>query len=145
MVDETRYDKIIQQSLKDELRFINAQIPGKQKSLKELLDEELPAIICSDGSRQLIKKKELDLLSKILPSEYWNTLMLPVIIEINPNEEGISVLNKGESESLVLSSILGMPLNIRNKRIILHKAQLAAIRKQLKTTTQYLFSPGNLT
>ena len=42
MVDDSRYDKLLQESLKNELRFLNAPLPGKQKTLAALLEEETP-------------------------------------------------------------------------------------------------------
>lgn len=141
MVNESKYDKLIQHSIKEELRFLNAQLPGKQKSLQQLLSEETPSLICTDGSLQLIKRKELEYLSSILPTENWQNLFLPVIIEINPGEDEISIVCRGDIESFVVSKILGMPVMMRDDRIIIYKNQLAAIRKVLKTTTQYMFSP----
>ncbi len=141
MLDESRYDRLIQHSMKEELRFLNAQLPGKQKSLRQLLSEETPSIICADGSLQLIKRKELDYLSTILPASNWQDLFLPVIIEINPGEDEIFIVCRSEHELFVISALLGMPVTMRGDRIILYKNQLAAIRKILKTTTQYMFSP----
>ena len=141
MIDDNRYETIIQQSLKTELRFLNAQLPVKQKSLHELLDEEIPSVSCTDGSRQLMKRKELKRIADILPQEQWKDLRLPIILEISSGEDIVSVVYRNESEANVLSSILAMPLSIRNGRIFLHKVQLAVIRKHLKTTTQYMFSP----
>jgi len=141
MVDDSRYDKLLQESVKEELRVLNAQLPVKQKSLKALLEEETPSITCTDGSIQLIKKKELKYLGNITEFNDWNSLLIPVIIEVNPGEDEISVICRGEVEEKVFSAILGMPVTTRHHRIVIYKPQLAAIRKVLKTTTQYLFSP----
>ncbi len=141
MLDEGRYDRLIQNSMKEELRFLNAQLPGKQKSLRQLISEKTPSIICADGSLQLIKRKELDYLSTILPAQDWQDLFLPVIIEINPGDDELYIICRGEYESVVMSAVLGMPVTMRGDRIIIYKNQLAAIRKILKTTTQYMFSP----
>ena len=65
MLDESRYDKLLQESMKQELRFLNAQLPGKQKPLSVLIEEETPSIVCADGSLQLIKRKEVEYLSTI--------------------------------------------------------------------------------
>jgi len=141
MVDDSRYDKLLQESLKNELRFLNAPLPGKQKNLAALLEEETPSITSSDGSLQTFKRKELEYLSGLIESDKWDSLLLPVVIEVNPGANQTAIICRSDTEAEVFSALLGMTLTIRNHRIVIHKPQLAAIRKVLKTTTQYLFSP----
>ena len=141
MLDNNRYDRILQESVKYELRLLNSHLPSQQKSLGELLNEESPSITLSDGSLHLFKKKELKYLGDIIDSTLWNNLLLPVIIEVNPGEDEYSIVCRGEVEEKVFSAILGMPVITRHHRIVIYKSQLAVIRKILKTTTQYLFSP----
>jgi uncharacterized protein (UPF0216 family) len=120
---------------------LNSQLPAAQKSLDELMNEESPSITLKDGILHLFKKKELEYLSDITDSTVWNNLLLPVIIEINPGEDKYSIVCRGEVEEKVFSAILGMPVTTRHHRIVIYKSQLAVIRRILKTTTQYLFSP----
>ena len=141
MLDNNRYDRLLQESVKNELRVLNSQLPSTQKSLDVLLKEETPSITLRDGSLHLFKKKELKYLSDITDSSLWNNLLLPVIIEVNPGEDEYSIVCRGEVEEKVFSAILGMPVTIRHHRIVIYKPQLAVIRKILKTTTLYLFSP----
>jgi uncharacterized protein (UPF0216 family) len=141
MLDNNRYDRLLQESVKNELRILNSQLPSTQKSLDVLLKEETPSITLRDGSLHLFKKKELKYLSDITDSSLWNNLLLPVIIEVNPGEDEYSIVCRGEVEEKVFSAILGMPVTIRHHRIVIYKPQLAVIRKILKTTTLYLFSP----
>lgn len=141
MLNDSRYDRLLQESLKNELRVVNSQLPSAQKSLGVLLKEETPSLTLNDGSLHLFKKRELIYLSNITDSSMWNNLLLPVIIEINPGEDKYSILCRGEVEEKIFSAILGMPVTIRHHRIVIYKPQLALIRKILKTTTQYLFSP----
>ena len=141
MLDNSRYDKLLQESVNNELRVLNSQLPSTQKSLEVLTKEETPSIILRDGGLHLFKKKELKYLSDITDSSLWNNLFLPVIIEINPGEDEYSIVCRGEVEEKIFSAILGMPVTIRHHRIVIYKPQLALIRKILKTTTQYLFSP----
>lgn len=141
MLDNNRYDRLLQESVKNELRVLNSQLPSTQKSLEVLLREEISSITLRDGSLHLFKKKELKYLSDITDSSLWNNLLLPVIIEVNPGEDEYSIVCRGEVEEKVFSAILGMPVTIRHHRIVIYKPQLAVIRKILKTTTLYLFSP----
>ncbi|UCC16621.1 MAG: DUF61 family protein [Dehalococcoidales bacterium] len=141
MLDNSRYDRLLQESVKNELRVVNSQLPSAQKSLDVLLKEETPSITLNDGTLHLFKKKELTYLSDITDSSLWNNLLLPVIIELNPGEDEYLIVCRGEVEEKIFSAILGMPVKIRHHRIVIYKPQLAVIRKILKTTTQYLFSP----
>jgi uncharacterized protein (UPF0216 family) len=140
MAENAPYDRLLQKSVTEELRILNAQLPTRQEPLATLLSEETPSITCADGSVHLFKKKELKYLSEIIHSSQWNNLLLPVIIEVNPGEDEISIVCRGEVEEEIFSTILGMPVKARHHRIMIYKPQLAAIRKILKTTTQYLFS-----
>ncbi|MFC2070033.1 DUF61 family protein [Chloroflexota bacterium] len=141
MPDELPYEKILQESLKGELRVLNAHLPSQQKTLSALLLEDTPVVACSDGSAHLFKRKELDYLAGILESDEQEALLLPILIEVDPGQDEISVVCRSDVEEKVVSKILDMPLNIKEHRIKIYKPQLAVIRKLLKTTTQYLFSP----
>lgn len=144
MKEETGFDRLLRESLKEELRFLNAQLPAKQKSLEALLAEESPSVACTDGSIQTIRHRELEYLSGLIPPELRISLLIPVIIEVNPGRDEMAIICRSGAEEKVFSALLGMPVIARQNRIVIHKPQLAAIRKILKTTTQYLFSPGIL-
>jgi uncharacterized protein (UPF0216 family) len=141
MPDELPYDKMLQESLKGELKVLNAHLPSESKTLSALLAEDTPAVACSDGSAHLFKRKELQYLAGILEPAEQETLQLPIMIEVDPGKDEISVMCRGDAEEKVISKLLEMPLNIKGNRIKIFKPQLAVIRKKLKTTTQYLFSP----
>jgi uncharacterized protein (UPF0216 family) len=141
MSDELPYERMLRESLKGELRVLNAHLPSRQKALSDLLAEETPAIACSDGSAHLFKRKELDYLAGILEPDEQKALLLPILIEVNPGQDEMAVVCRGEVEEKVISRVLGMPLKVKKHRIEIYKPQLAVIRKLLKTTTQYLFSP----
>jgi len=141
MVNELPYQRILQECLKGELRVLNAHLPGKQKPLSDLLTEEYPGVVCSDGSAHLFKRKELDYLAGIIDEDEKDKLLLPVLIEVNPGQDEMAVMCNGEVEGKVISRVLDMPVKTSQGRIKIYKPQLAVIRKVLKTTTQYLFSP----
>ena len=131
--------------LRGELRVLNAHLPCEQKPLADLLGEEYPHVVCNDGSTHLFKKKELKYLADMIDTDEQEALLLPMLIEVNPGQNEVAIICQGEVEKKVISKILNMPLNIRQNRITIYKPQLALLRKPLKTTTQYLFSPKNLT
>ena len=140
MTDRFPYQRMLQESLKDELRVLNAQLPREQKSLSQLLAEEYPNVICNDGSSHLFKRKELEYLASLLTPEEQGELLLPILVEVKPGQGEMSVLCRGRVEVRVISQVIGMEIVPKQNRLTIYKPQLAVIRKQLKTTTQYLFS-----
>jgi len=132
---------MLQESLRGELRVLNAHLPGEQKPLSGLLGEEYPNVVCNDGSTHLFKRKELEYLASMLDTDEQEALLLPMLIEVSPGQGEMAVICRGEVEEKVISKILEMPVTPKQKRIMIYKPQLALLRKPLKTTTQYLFSP----
>jgi len=141
MVDGSSYEKMIQECLKSELKVVNAHLPGRQKTLSELLDEEYPHVLCRDGSSHLFKRKELEYLSGLLSEDERKQLLLPMLIEVNSAEDEMSLICQGGVEEKVISSVLDMTATRRGERVVIYKPQLAEIRRRLRTTTQYLFAP----
>ena len=141
MTNELTYEKMLQECLRGELRVLNAHLPHQQKPLSDLLREEYPHVICSDGSTHLFKQKELKYLASLIDTDEQEALLLPILIEVNPGQDEMAIICRGEVEGKVISKVLNMPVTPRQKRIMIYKAQLALLRKPLRTTTQYLFSP----
>ena len=141
MSGELPYDRILREYLTGELRVLNAHLPGKQKSLADLWDEEYPHVLCNDGSVHLFKRKELGYLASLIDSDERKALLLPILIEVNAGRGEMAVLCLGEVDKKVIQKVLDMPLDVREGRITIYRPQLALVRKRLKTTTQYIFSP----
>jgi uncharacterized protein (UPF0216 family) len=141
MVSELPYERLLQECLKGELRVVNAHLPSKQKALSDLLAEEYPHVMCRDGSMHLFKRKELRYLASLIDDEEQKTLLLPILLEVDAGRGEVGVICQGEVEEKVMTKVLDMPVTPRQKRIVLYRPQLALVRKQLRTTTQYLFSP----
>jgi len=141
MPNELYYQRILQECLRGELRVLNAHLPCEQKPLSDLLGEEYPNVVCNDGSTHLFKRKELEYLASLIDTDEQGALLLPMLIEVNPGQSELPIICQGEVEKEVISKILDMPATVKQNRIILYKPQLAVLRKSLKTTTQYVFSP----
>jgi len=141
MPNELPYQRMLQECLRGELRVLNAHLPCEQKPLSDLLGEEYPNVVCNDGSTHLFKRKELEYLASMLDTDEQEALLLPMLIEVNQGQGEMAIICRGEVEEKVISKILDMPLTTKQERIMIYKPQLALIRKPLKTTTQYLFSP----
>lgn len=140
MDDEPVYNALLQEALKDELRLLNAHLPLERKSLHDVVQDEHPHIVCSDGSTHIFKKKELRYLAGMLSADEQKALLLPILIKIHAGYNEISVLYGGEAEKKVISAILDMPLNVTTDGITIYKQQLGVLRKKLRTTTQYIFT-----
>jgi len=141
MVSELPYERLLQECLKGEFRVVNAHLPGKQKTLSDLLAEEYPHVLCRDGSTHLFKRKELKYLASLISADEQKTLLLPMLLEVGAGQGEVAVICLGEVEEKVMAKVLDMPITLRQKKIVLYKPQLALVRKLLRTTTQYLFSP----
>ena len=141
MLNKLPYQKMLQQCLAGELKVLNAYLPCEQKSLSALLGEEDPNLVCNDGNVHLFKRKELEYLASMLDSDEQEALLLPMLIKVNSAQGEMAIICQGVVEEKVISNILDMPVTTRHEGITIYKPQLALIRKSLKTTTQYLFSP----
>ena len=135
------YQRMLEESLRGELRLSNAHLPGRQKTLADLLAEEHPSVSCSDGSTHLFKRKELEYITTLIDPEDQAVLLLPIIIEVAPSREVIAIICRSQVEEKLALAILKMPLQAEKGRIKIYGPQLSELRRHLKTTTQYLFSP----
>jgi uncharacterized protein (UPF0216 family) len=138
--EQSRYEKMLQECLRGELRVVNAGLPRHQERLSDLLGSEYPHAICSDGSTLFFKKKELRYLTGITDPAEQKALLLPILIEVGAGEGEASVVCQSDVEGKVVSRVLDMPLTCEEGRIRIYRPQLAVLRSRLKTTTAYVFS-----
>ena len=125
----------------DEFRAINAHVPRRRKSLAELLGEERPGVVCGDGSVHSFRRKELEFIAEMLEPGELEDLMLPIIIEVSSERSDMTILSPKGTEAKILSKILGMKFSWTMNRVVVFRAQLAELRRALKTATQYVFMP----
>jgi hypothetical protein len=141
MINELPYERLLQECLRGEHRLLNAYLPRQQKLLSDLLREEYPHVVCTDGSTHLFKRKELKYLASLIDADEQEALLLPMLIGVSSGQGEMAIICRGEVEEKVISKILDMPVTPKQKRIIIYKPQLSILRQMLKTATQYLFSP----
>lgn len=138
---QSTYDRLMETYLSTELRLVNSGLPRVQVSLSQLLTEPQPQISCADGSQQMIKRSELRYLSSLLDPADYDTLLLPVLIEMAGQQSEATVICRTGTEVTLISAILGMHLQCEKPgRLRIYKPQLALLRKKMQTTTQYVFS-----
>jgi uncharacterized protein (UPF0216 family) len=141
MSGDLPYERLLQESLKHELKVVNAHLPTKQKPLSDLLCEEYPHVICKDGTTHLFNRKELKYLAGLLDAGEQGSLLLPLLIEVGGGLGEMTVVCPGEAATKVIAGVLDMAVEPRQGRITIYKPQLAVIRGRLRTTTQYIFPP----
>ena len=121
--------------LKKQIFSLNRHLPRQRKNLQELLKEDKPHVVGGDGNRHRFKKKELDTVSKIIPQKDYNRLKLPIYLEIESQTSGARV--SGELELEIICSIL--KLENCGREMYIYRPDLRTVRKELPTTTQYIF------
>ena len=139
--NQSPYEKMLQNCLRGELRLVNTGLPQSQKRLSNLLNEKYPHVVCNDGSTHFFKKSELEYLASMLDTDEQKALPLPMLIELGANQAEAAIICEGKVEEKVISKALNMPVTCEERRIRIYKPQLALLRKKLKTTTVYVFSP----
>jgi uncharacterized protein (UPF0216 family) len=141
MLTDPSFDDRISRYLKDELKTFNAQLPRKRKALADLLKEDPPHVIGHDGSAHFFRRKELESLSKLLDPEEERSLWLPILLEVSPDQEGITIRSREGVEAKIFTQILRMPVVHKENLITIFRPQLSRLREVLRTTTQYVFAP----
>lgn len=121
--------------LKKQIMVLNRHLPRRRKTLKELLGEDKPHVLGTDGSRHRFKKNELHKIASLIPEESWGKLKLPLYIEISSEMSGSRV--KGNIECNVVCQILGK--DDCSEEIYIYRGEVKVVRRELPTTSQYIF------
>ena len=140
-LNQSPYERMLQKAVRGELRIVNAGLPKSQERLSNLLSEKYPHVVCHDGSTHSFKRSELEYLASIIDTDEQKTLELPMIIELGPDQGEAAIICEGKVEEKTISRVLDMPVTCEEGRIRIYRPQLALLRRKLKTTTVYLFSP----
>jgi uncharacterized protein len=138
---QSSYERVLQEYVRGELSIVNAGLPKNQERLSRLLEAKYPHVPCRDGSSHLFRKAELEYLASILDTDERKALALPMLIELGPNQAEAAIICEGSVEEKIVSKALAMPVTCEKRRIRIYKPQLAMLRRKLKTTTVYVFSP----
>ena len=129
--DLNRTDRLV----KKQILSLNRHLPRQRKSLEELLLDEKPHVAGADCTRHRFKKDELRKISEILDESEHHLLKLPIYIEIDSTASGSRI--SGRFENKVISKIF--ELENRGNEIYLYRHDIKMLRKELPTTTQYIF------
>ena len=121
--------------LKKQILSLNRHLPRQRKTLKELLEEDRPHVVGVDGTRHRFKTSEIKKIAAIIPPEEQTRLKLPIYLEIGSQTSG--TLISGKLELKVICHILKLE-DCNNEKYI-YRPDLRILRKELPTTTQYIF------
>ncbi len=131
----------LDRKLLQEILRINRHLPRRRKTLAELLEEERPHVVNRDGTKHYFKREELDRLAEILPKYLHGRLKLPILIELGYS--GTAIV-RGKAEVRVVCEILGEEWKFGQERVELNYLDVRKVRRELPTTTQYMFSTEHL-
>lgn len=122
--------------LSKQIEILNRHLAESKKSLETLISEGRPNVRLRDGSEHIFKKDELEKICKIIPD--CKNLMLPIYIELGSSKYGKGTARvAGRLECSVIASIIGRDAS--GDELFIYKPELKKIRKELPTTTQYMF------
>ena len=132
------WDTMDDKTIKGFLHGLNTNF--KRKPLYDLLNEDKPFVIIG-GKRHRIKKRELNLIKELNASE---NLKIPIPLEVDASLGDGTVIINGIEEVKIISKILDKDINLfdENKIMYIYKPELRILRRELPTTTNYLFKMG---
>jgi uncharacterized protein (UPF0216 family) len=128
------------------LQTLNRHLPKKRKTLKELLLEEKPCIKNLDGSTHSFDKKELEKLASIILEWEHDKLRLPIYLEMSSSMERGTIRISGRLECRIINRVLDENEKAEKRSmeeldsVIIYYPHLPKIRKELSTTTQFMFT-----
>ena len=138
MFNEDDFEKKISMKF---LRTLNRHLPAKRKTLKELLLEERPNIKNLDGSTHSFDKKELEKIASMIPEYEHEKLRLPIYLEMSSSMERGTIKISGRIECMVINTVLCEWEKREEKEfMIIYYPHLHKVRKELPTTTQFMFT-----
>jgi uncharacterized protein (UPF0216 family) len=73
-------ERLADTMLRDEMRRLNAHLPKKRQTVRELLSQESPSVPTVDGNRIVMKMAEIEELSRLLPEAIWDRVKLPLVV-----------------------------------------------------------------
>ncbi|MEM1525842.1 MAG: DUF61 family protein [Ignisphaera sp.] len=130
--------EVIDKLLQAELRIVNKHLPASRKSLKQLLDEKIPYVLCRDGSIHVFRRSELQMLKTYVSDDEASRLYLPIVIQVRADMDIMTGFVENELEASIIRRILGLkpPLEGELKKLFLYKPQLYELRYKFSTIFQ---------
>lgn len=118
---------------------MNKHMPKKSKSLREMLNEEMPTIKARDGNEYLIEKDEVEFISQYVDELDWDRFNLPIILEMNKLGEETVVYVRDKRHAEFIKKAFGYDRYVKDV-MMLYMYELKSIRRRLRTATQVMFN-----
>jgi len=120
-----------------EIRKLNTHLPKQRGTLKELLRDADPTLPTVDGSTIVLRKEEMQELAQIVPSEYHDSLKLPIII-LRRMELGRSLYTVAgdKVEEFTVKKILGktraeyLTMYLDDKQLYLYRPEVSELLRR---------------
>lgn len=125
--------------LSKQVQALNRHLAKSRADLGSLLKEEEPKIELRDGSEHAFKREELERLASIVPEYLHKRTRLPIYIELSSDKYGSGTGRvTGELECRVVRGVLGKEGD--EDELFIYMPEIKALRKELPTTTDYMFT-----
>jgi uncharacterized protein (UPF0216 family) len=125
--------------LSKHVQALNRHLAKSRADLGSLLKEEEPKIELRDGSEHAFKREELLKLADILPEYLHKKLRLPIYIELSSDKYGSGTGKiSGELECRVAREVLKR--GDEGDEFFIYMPEIRILRKELPTTTDYMFT-----
>ncbi len=121
--------------LKKQILILNRHLPRRRKTLQDLIQEDKPHVVGSDGIRHRFNNEEIKFLTEIIESDDLRRIKLPIYIEINSKNSGYKI--SGIMETKVVCKIL--KIENCDDPLFIYRNDMKKLRKKLPSTTQYIF------
>lgn len=125
--------------LSKQVQALNRHLAKSRANLGSLLKEEEPKIEQRDGSEHAFKREELERLASLLPQYLHKRLRLPIYIELSSGKYGSGTGKiSGELECRVARAVLCKEGT--DDEFFIYMPEIRMLRKELPTTTDYMFT-----
>ena len=131
----------LEKFLQFEIDNINNHLPKVTVPLKIALNQESPQYVCKDGTKVTMSKKELELISSLIPSIEWPSVKVPIIL-LRRRDLGIGAYTvAGSLQNLyVVKKLLGektswWEFKYKDPSFVVYKPMLRTIRRALPSTS----------
>lgn len=121
--------------IKKQIISLNRHLPSRRKNLAELIAEEKPHVVGSDGTRHRFRNAELEKLASLIDERDYKNLKLPIYIEIDSTSDASRI--SGRLETSIVCKIL--KISPCKSEVFIYKPDIRMLRKEFPTATQYIF------
>ncbi|WGI16691.1 DUF61 family protein [Methanonatronarchaeum sp. AMET-Sl] len=134
--ESERYKRILMKQIK----ALNNHLPQRRASLKQLTKNPEIKLKTRKGEEFTINKEEIKEISEIIPERYWETLKLPIYIEINRKHAKGTYKISGKYACKVVAELLDKEIDENKEELFIYRPEVIELRRKLKTTTEYMFA-----